>query len=672
MKSIFFSALVVLFVFISNESFSANRINLDSLASHTLEKVKDDPDQARNLLSQHLIESDRIGTNIAKGKHLKLKGEFYGASQNLDSSTYYLKRAYTIFKKEGDKKVLANTISRLQKNLHLQGEMDESWKLCNEFLALGQKLKDNEIVTDAYYRMATHHSLKGKYDVALKYTYKSLDAWKKLDKEGQAKSTPYAMIAIIHSQMGEYEKAIKPMEDLVKNYVKVKNYWGACQWSNNMGVLYLQIKNDTLKYKKTLWKSIQYGTMDDFHYGVANASNQLASLYSSVGELDSAKFYLNKIDEVVPNNEEPDFKASVDVTKAQYYRFVGKPTQAIHFYQEAILYWEKQNDFHQLAKYMPEMIRLQEKIGDYKNAYLSQIKQAAYKDSIFDKTKIENLKQSELEYGFKTERLQDSLQTANLQEVTKIQNQKKQSRLVYGLLLLGLAIAFITFAWVRKRKQATILDEKNNVIEASLVEKQLLLKEVHHRVKNNFQIVSSLLELQSKDIEDEKAKALAKEGQNRVKSMAFIHQKLYQNDDLLIYFDDYISKLVKEISAMYGDSEVKASINTSSKAFDIDTAIPLGLIVNELVTNAYKYGFGKDKKTLDINLKETNEGYELSVTDNGEGLPEGFDFAKAKSLGLRLVRRLSKQLQGSVSYSNVEGCSFSVFFKDTSARALTD
>jgi len=254
----------------------------------------------------------------------------------------------------------------------------------------------------------------------------------------------------------------------------------------------------------------------------------------------------------------------------------------------------------------------------------------------------------------------------------KLEKEKSNLYLIIGILaILFLMVAL--FAFVKKQKQSKVLAEKNKLIEKALHEKQLLLKEVHHRVKNNFQIISSLLELQSKGIEDEKAKELAAEGKNRVKSMALIHQKLYQNDDLLIYFDDYINKLVKEIESMYGSKgKTKVYLSIPKIAFDIDTAIPLGLIVNELVTNAFKYG-AKEESIINIKINEQNEGtFCLEVKDNGTGMPEDFNFSKAKSMGLRLVKNLSRQLHGSVNYRNAQGAVFQVLFKNAIARARTE
>ncbi len=262
-----------------------------------------------------------------------------------------------------------------------------------------------------------------------------------------------------------------------------------------------------------------------------------------------------------------------------------------------------------------------------------------------------------------------------VKEKEKEITHEKEKTALYGIIaLLAFILFIITLLVLRKiKKQSKQLSEKNKIIEESLKEKELLVKEVHHRVKNNFQIVSSLLELQTKGIEDEKALELANEGKNRVKSMALIHQKLYQNESGLIDFDEYIKLLIKELSSMYSSTnKVDTSIKSQNIKFDVDTAIPLGLIINEIITNSYKYAFNKGKdNSLSISIeKATEDNYKLVIEDNGPGLEKNFDVKKAKSLGLRLVNRLVKQLHGSVKQSNTAGAKFEIYFKDTSARQL--
>ena len=254
--------------------------------------------------------------------------------------------------------------------------------------------------------------------------------------------------------------------------------------------------------------------------------------------------------------------------------------------------------------------------------------------------------------------------------------QKEKTKL-YGLIasLAGGFLIVSLFVLRKIRKQSKELTDKNALINKSLIEKELLVREVHHRVKNNFQIVSSLLELQSKGIEDEKALELANEGKNRVKSMALIHQKLYQNESGLVDFDEYIQLLVKELSSLYkSENEIETKITSKNMEFDVDTAIPLGLIINEIITNSYKYAFNNQKEnSLSISInKENNGDFKLIMADNGPGLPFGFNVKKAKSLGLRLINRLVKQLHGTLNVSNENGARFEIIFKDVHARRLVD
>jgi two-component sensor histidine kinase len=182
------------------------------------------------------------------------------------------------------------------------------------------------------------------------------------------------------------------------------------------------------------------------------------------------------------------------------------------------------------------------------------------------------------------------------------------------------------------------------------------------------------LELQTKGIEDEKALNLAKEGQGRVRSMALIHQKLYQNDDLLINFNEYIQSLVKDINSAYSTTNIEIIYEIDNNfTLDIDTAIPLGLIINELITNSFKYAFSKEKiNTLSIQFIKNEDRNLIIIKDNGPGIKYRIKVRTVKSIGLRLVRNLVKQLHGSIKYKYDNGAEFSIYFKETCQRNLVD
>jgi PAS domain S-box-containing protein len=202
-------------------------------------------------------------------------------------------------------------------------------------------------------------------------------------------------------------------------------------------------------------------------------------------------------------------------------------------------------------------------------------------------------------------------------------------------------------------------------ITASLKEKETLLKEVHHRVKNNMQVISSLLSIQSRYVTDEKTREMFKESQNRIRSMALVHEKLYQSKQVTnIDFREYISTLITDLSRSYGLKSNKIDINLDidEVPLTIDEAITCGLIINELISNALTHAFPGDRKgTVTISLHEEGDNFRLAVADTGIGLPSDFDVDKSKSLGLRLVNILVRdQLKGSISVGEGEGTEISI------------
>jgi two-component sensor histidine kinase/PAS domain-containing protein len=214
---------------------------------------------------------------------------------------------------------------------------------------------------------------------------------------------------------------------------------------------------------------------------------------------------------------------------------------------------------------------------------------------------------------------------------------------------------------INKRKK--LEDE----LKKSLEEKDLMMKEIHHRVKNNFMIIQSLLQLQSRHINDEDVLEIFKESQNRIKSMAFVHQRLYQHDNLKkINFGDYPETLASDIFKSYvsNPDQIILDIDTEDVALDIDTAIPLGLILNELISNSLKYAFS-DGRNGRLMVKSYLKGskYSLIVSDNGIGLPEGLDYKKSDSLGLKLIHSLSDQIGADIKLNTTNGTKFKITFE---------
>lgn len=200
----------------------------------------------------------------------------------------------------------------------------------------------------------------------------------------------------------------------------------------------------------------------------------------------------------------------------------------------------------------------------------------------------------------------------------------------------------------------------------SLREKEQLLKEIHHRVKNNMQIISSLLNLQSESVEDKKVLSLLRESRNRINSMALVHEMLYKSQDLSkIALKQYVQSLSISIYQSYAlrDSAIEFSYDIAESVyFDIDKMIPIGLILNEAISNSLKYAFPERKGCVSISVKLIERKYSLSVGDDGVGLKEGFNVDKDSHLGMQLIYMLTEQLDGLLTMENKNGVKYSIHF----------
>ena len=227
-----------------------------------------------------------------------------------------------------------------------------------------------------------------------------------------------------------------------------------------------------------------------------------------------------------------------------------------------------------------------------------------------------------------------------------------------GLLVFSKSMATDIIVDITKRKQAEAQ------LQASLYEKEVLLKEIHHRVKNNLQVIASLLYRQSDHLKDPENVALFEDTQNRVKSMALVHESLSRTGDLAHFnFAHYIESLTTHLfqSHVAEVSRISLDMELDEIAFDVDTAIPCGLILNELLTNALKYAFPDGRSgNIHITLRAAAEQATLSVRDTGIGFPEGFDVRNTESLGLQLVGMMTEQLGGTLTLTRGGGTTFTV------------
>jgi two-component sensor histidine kinase/CheY-like chemotaxis protein len=202
-------------------------------------------------------------------------------------------------------------------------------------------------------------------------------------------------------------------------------------------------------------------------------------------------------------------------------------------------------------------------------------------------------------------------------------------------------------------------------IKDSLREKEILLREIHHRVKNNMQLISSLLNIQANQIQDNQLREIFQDSRRRIRSMAIIHERIYKTEDMTrIELGKYLHSIVSSLSDAYGTDGISFSVATDDICVDIDTAIPCALLLNELVSNAFKHAFPDGRQGLiSIEFRKTGDELTLTVRDNGVSFPEDIDFQDSGSVGLQLVNSLVDQLKGTITLTREDGTVFTVTFK---------
>lgn len=378
----------------------------------------------------------------------------------------------------------------------------------------------------------------------------------------------------------------------------------------------------------------------------------LADCYIREGNIDSAKVLLyggNSSTEFEPASS---MKLNFTSVEAKIHRAEGDLYKAKDAINSVLFVAEEKNLplFYVQALKTAALIAKDLKDDDEYQRLVSQAQ--IIEDSLFQINASHEIHNREADFNEEQQRIA-------MERMEKLDEQRKKQIRLYSLIsvgLLGLA-TLLFFLFRNNKRKSELLSQKNDQISAVLSEKEVLLKEVHHRVKNNLQIVSSLLRMQSRDLNDPTAKAALKESENRIYSMALIHQDLYQEDDLRgIFMPDYVDNLIDNILNGMGhqDKRVEWTKNIEAINLDIDTVIPIGLIINELLTNSMKYAFQDETNPqITVSLFEKDNLLHLVVADNGNG--KSVKSKDSTGMGTKIISALSKKLRGEMRIDKSNG-----------------
>lgn len=518
----------------------------------------------------------------------------------------------------------------------------------------------------------------------------------------------HRFMGAIHSMLTEYEEAI--FHSLrAQEFISKDNYT-------------IQFNNLTRIARSYVFMGQLEKAIESWHWYINNIhaanENYLARVYANISdiyldmqELDSAIIYTDKFNEIVNRLSMTIFILKGKVNQAEIHLMEGDILKAGILAQDPFDYFRKhpknQLSYLKAHKVMAEVAIFKRETSKAKQILIdglrvanerkwikyeiyftksllklevslkSKPKTVALMDSLdklnerfSEESKKQSLYTIHKKYDVDKKDLEiDLLKTKNELEVSK--NEKAQRNIwfaVSGLLSLALISFLLLRSLSEKKKSEKLLKEKNNIISTSLSEKELLLKEIHHRVKNNLQVVSSLLSLQSEYIKDDAALSAINEGRNRVRSMALIHQNLYSEDNLTgINVKSYFEKLIAGLFESYNikEEEIQLELQISDIELDVDIVVPLGLIANELVSNALKHAFTEQKEGLiSVSLKEENSTISFIVKDNGKGMETKMDIEEMESFGYQMIYAFIQKLQADLSIDSIEGTTIQLTIKN--------
>lgn len=540
---------------------------------------------------------------------LNYKGIVFDYRGDVPKALEYYNQALEIRKLMGDDRLIANSLSNIGALYYHAGDYTNASDYYFDALEIREVIQDSSGLSQSYNNIGILLKNQGEIERALDYYLRSAELKKEIGREHSAMFT-MMNIGSLYIQLKEYESAISISEDALSIAIKYQDVVSAAALKLNIGSALSSLKRFDEAEKLLLTGIEEIGSVGE----VANeieGYTMLINNYYQQGRLSKAKEYIRLL-----SSRENEFT---------------EPSIAQQFYAVAVNVYKADNNF--------------------KEAFSYKVKEAALKDSLFNESTKNAL--LELETKYQLSQKQQELEILNSENTLK-QVQIDKANIVRNFtIFVALLLIVVLIIGFRNYKVRVQLNKK---LQKNLDEKEVLMKEIHHRVKNNLQIISSLLSIQSREVAGNESATLAlKESKNRVQSMALIHQRLYQKESITgVKVDDYIGQLVETLITSFGiENRVHLNLDIQTLNLDVDTAIPLGLIINELITNSVKYAFNDiEQGELSVLLKEIDNSLHLQISDNGKGFSKNNSKA---SFGMSLVKMLSKKLNATLTFSNNDG-----------------
>jgi two-component sensor histidine kinase len=521
---------------------------------------------------------------------------------------------------------------------------------------------------------------KGDFDRMIQYFLEGLQIAEKYKVD--------EMIAFLSNCIGEaYSDAGRPVSVTLPYYQRALEIENRIQNWQYVGMIWSNIAKDNMlsgnkrEAEKAAEQAISYiNRKADRAYVYATVTTDIGEVYLGIGKYREAEGYLLKSLHILDSLGTKDNVLIPLGALSQLYKKTNEAAKANAYAQRLLtLSTAYKSKRYQRDSY-EVLSSVAKKSGDPELALKYYELYKLFNDSLFNENRektiaeAENrvkLIQKELEVKYEAEKKakeNEELKQSNL----GLQNRTIAAIIIAGLLLvLGVVLVLTNRVKTRKNRQ---LEMQKKIIEQQSGEKDTLIREINHRVKNNLQVISSLLNLQAHSLTDPEAIEALRDSHKRVKAISLIHQKLYGFETIAaIPLGEYVGSLFADLKTVYAAIDVELVCVTRPRDLylDIESAVPVGLILNEVITNALKYAFSNGQSgILSIQVSDdTEKGYTVVVHDNGVGLPAGFDTVQSGSLGFRIIKELTRQLRGQYHYTTGQGTTFTLQFPNSNLRA---
>jgi len=527
-------------------------------------------------------------------------------------------------------------------------------------LEIATEMKDTSMLANVYGSIAIYHNEFGDKKKALEYHLKALPLYEPNSK-GQVSS--YRKIAYIFFYLRDLDKARQYNELSLKLADENEFFTEKAHCLNLLGELSMleQDFRSAVRYYNECAELFEFKRQKS---RLLYAYTNLFAAYTSLGEFNKA----NEVRSLAYSYYEPahiGHKFQYHYHAANLYYKLNRPTKMLGHIQDCMNIQANVDSHDKDLKVLKLNILYHKLTRQHDTALRFTEQYHTLKDSLYKREHTRDI--HELETQYQKAEQEKEIAFLNAENTYKQSILLKKNLLLYGGAVVLLFFVFLSYLIYRLYQK---VKNQNEITSNALEIKETLLKEIHHRVKNNLQVISSMLSLQSRYISDSEAVNALKQGQNRVHSMALIHRDLYEKENLGgVNTRSYVSQLTEKLMESYDISrhQVNIKLDVEPLIFGLDTMIPVGLIINELVSNCFKHAFGPDTSnpTIRIILKQKENRIRLEVADNGKGLWSKDSLETDQSFGFELVKAFAEKLEADLAVVSKNGLSVSLLFEVT-------